>query len=274
MPNVAQLKLDPNVEYVITFLYDKCKEGTSDYGLWHRYAVRCNGEECGLFASDTLHEILQDYKKNDSVLLVKEKHGDDPVRWNVTPCDAASARHAVEAEGKQPQGSETESSDKPDQEYWESKDDLKAYLIARGQSWNLAFQHIRMLLTPEQVETLGGDSKMLEMINYWADRILVGLTDHYAGALVHVNTAKNLFHLNSIWKRYCRIWRRLLDQQDIDKLIEECSRLRATFEEKEEKPKSKKKPPDDTKEPPGEPPPGWPAAGEPGVTKEQQQSIL
>jgi len=33
------LKIMANTDNVVEFLYDSPKEGTNDYGIWHRYAL-------------------------------------------------------------------------------------------------------------------------------------------------------------------------------------------------------------------------------------------
>jgi len=67
------LKIMANTDNVVEFLFDSPKEGTNDYGIWHRYALKHNGEEVGLFATDALHAKLMNFTVGDRVNIRKEE---------------------------------------------------------------------------------------------------------------------------------------------------------------------------------------------------------
>jgi hypothetical protein len=93
------LKIMANTDNVVEFLYDSPKEGTNDYGIWHRYALKHNGEEVGLFATDALHAKLMNFTVGDRVNIRKEEYEPNKFGWNVTPEEGTPVRNGSTSEG-------------------------------------------------------------------------------------------------------------------------------------------------------------------------------
>jgi|TARA_R100001530_G_scaffold131546_1_gene103288 hypothetical protein len=88
------LKIKANTDNIVEFLYDTPIEGTNAYGMYHLYAFGMDGEEAGLFATDTLHEKLKNFTKGDSVNIRKEEYEAGKFGWNVIPQDGTPTRKA------------------------------------------------------------------------------------------------------------------------------------------------------------------------------------
>jgi len=93
------LKIKANTDNVVEFLYDSPKEGTNDYGMWHRYALKHNGNEVGLFATDALHAKLMNFTTGDRVNIRKEEYEPNKYGWNVIPEEGTPVRNGPTPEG-------------------------------------------------------------------------------------------------------------------------------------------------------------------------------
>jgi len=87
------LKIKANTDNVVEFLFDSPKEGTNDFGMWHRYALKHNGNEVGLFATDALHAKLMNFTTGDRVNIRKEEYEPNKYGWNVIPEEGTPARN-------------------------------------------------------------------------------------------------------------------------------------------------------------------------------------
>ena len=68
-----KIDLELNKQYSITLLFDNCIEGTGNYGKYFLYAIsNGDGKEYSLFAPETLHQQLKNYKKGDALLVTKQ----------------------------------------------------------------------------------------------------------------------------------------------------------------------------------------------------------
>jgi len=83
--DVPTLKPKANIDHIVEFLYDNPREGTNDYGVYHRYAFKYNGDEVGLFATDALHAKLAMFHKGDRVNIRKEEYEPGKFGFNVIP---------------------------------------------------------------------------------------------------------------------------------------------------------------------------------------------
>ena len=93
MEHHPTLKIKANIDNVVEFLYDSPKEGTNDFGMWHRYALKHNGNEVGLFATDALHAKLMNFTTGDRVNIRKEEYEPNKYGWNVIPEEGTPARN-------------------------------------------------------------------------------------------------------------------------------------------------------------------------------------
>ncbi len=77
------LKIFTGKEYFLEFQFDECKEGESEYGTYHRYAFKHEGQDTALFATDTLHAKLAGFRKGDKIKLVKDEYEPGKFAWIV-----------------------------------------------------------------------------------------------------------------------------------------------------------------------------------------------
>jgi hypothetical protein len=85
MENKATLKISPDADHIVEFMYDTPKEGVNSYGAWHLYALNHNNTEKGLFATDALHEKLVKFRQGDKVNIRKEEFAPGKYGWNIIP---------------------------------------------------------------------------------------------------------------------------------------------------------------------------------------------
>ncbi len=81
-----------NTDYPVTLMYDTCKSGKSQYGPWNLYGVEYDGEPHGLFADELLHEILNQYRMGDRIVIRREQDQKGLLRWEVFPTENGSDR--------------------------------------------------------------------------------------------------------------------------------------------------------------------------------------
>ncbi|MEE9189746.1 MAG: hypothetical protein V3U16_03145 [Candidatus Neomarinimicrobiota bacterium] len=74
-----------NTDYPVTLLYDRCKNGTSQYGTWNLYGVVYDKEPQGLFVDERLHAMLNQYRKGDQVVIRREQDLNGNLSWCVSP---------------------------------------------------------------------------------------------------------------------------------------------------------------------------------------------
>ena len=78
------LKIQPNQDNYLEFLFDTPKQGTNSYGEWNMYGFRDeNGEEVNLFATPLLHSIISKYTKGDIINIRKEGTPEGRTKWDV-----------------------------------------------------------------------------------------------------------------------------------------------------------------------------------------------
>ena len=88
-----------NHDYPITLTYDQCKSGESQYGPWHLYGVKHDGETQGLFAEEELHEELKKYSKGSKLVIRRNQDDKGRLEWFVTPTNG-STQHQPKQTGK------------------------------------------------------------------------------------------------------------------------------------------------------------------------------
>ena len=79
--NTPILDLQYNVDYDIEIL--GYKTGENNYGPWHFYQLRYNGEKYGHFAQPVLHEKLSRYNRGDRITIQKQQTEKDGYEWIV-----------------------------------------------------------------------------------------------------------------------------------------------------------------------------------------------
>jgi hypothetical protein len=211
MTTTPTLRFEPNVETKIKMLCSgPLKKGTNEYGEWWLFSVEYEGEKHSLFPDPELYVMLKDTKKGDVLTIKKETKEGKLLRWVVNSSSKSEPKEELEP-------SPGISNDSVD---WEAKEDLKHYLINVGQSWNLAVQ-----LFPEMD---------IEKLSIEADRILFGLTDHFARAKRHLGIATNQFHLQNIFTKYYKTWKRLLTKREMNEVVEYAKELKEKFEEQQD----------------------------------------
>lgn len=87
------LQIKYNTAYPVELLYDQPKQGESQYGKYNLYSLDYNGERYGLFAEDSLHEELKNYKKGDHVVIERNQGEKGQLLWHVSPQNG-SPNHA------------------------------------------------------------------------------------------------------------------------------------------------------------------------------------
>ena len=99
MEHHPTLKIKAYTDHIVEFLYDSPKEGTNEHGIWHRYALKHNGNEVGLFATDALHAKLMNFTTGDRVNIRKEEYSSNKFGWNVIPEEGTPVRNGSTPEG-------------------------------------------------------------------------------------------------------------------------------------------------------------------------------
>ena len=75
------LDMKYNVDYDVEIL--DYKEGENNYGPWHFYQMKYDGDRYGHFAQSDLHEKLKDCRNGDIVTIRKEQTDKDGYEWIV-----------------------------------------------------------------------------------------------------------------------------------------------------------------------------------------------
>jgi|TARA_Y100000310_G_scaffold126363_1_gene125229 hypothetical protein len=196
--------------------YNTCKEGTGQYGVWHRYAVKHNGCDYSLFATDFLHDKLKHYGKGDEISIMKVRANDGKlesrITWDVVPTNGTQAKHLDSPYDEKTTPREAEQV--PTKDYWENKDDLTQYRIMKGQSWNLAMQSLGVYPTKAK-SWLKGFQEIVKR----QEQILLAMTDVFALAKAHLESAGAIPHLANIWRKYEPKWKRELSENEITELM-------------------------------------------------------
>ena len=91
------LKITANTDNVVELLYDSPKTGTNNYGIWYLYGVKNGGKEVGIFATESLHGKLQDYRRGDKVNIRKEEYEPGKFAYNVIPEEGTSISESKNA---------------------------------------------------------------------------------------------------------------------------------------------------------------------------------
>lgn len=84
-----QLK-QSNIDYPVTLLYDNCKSGESQYGIWHLYGVEYIGEDQIIFADENLHLQLKKYAKGAKLVISRNQDENGIVDWQVVPVNGSN----------------------------------------------------------------------------------------------------------------------------------------------------------------------------------------
>ncbi len=71
MTQRQKLEIQLNQPTKIELLYDEPVEGTSNYGPYYLYAVKCGNSEYSYFAPEQVHQELKNYRKGDIVNITK-----------------------------------------------------------------------------------------------------------------------------------------------------------------------------------------------------------
>ena len=74
-----------NTDYPVTLMYDKCKSGESQYGVWNIYGVEHKGVEQGIFADDSLHDKLKQYGRGTKLVIRRNQDDKGQLEWQVVP---------------------------------------------------------------------------------------------------------------------------------------------------------------------------------------------
>ena len=90
------LQIKYNTAYPVELLYDQPKQGESQYGKYNLYGLEYNGEQYGLFAEDSLHEELKNYKKGNRVVIERSQDSKGGLQWSVSQQNG-SPNHAQTA---------------------------------------------------------------------------------------------------------------------------------------------------------------------------------
>lgn len=77
MTQRQKLEIQLNQPTKIELLYDEPVEGTSNYGPYYLYAVKCGNSEYSYFAPEQVHQELKNHRKGDIVTITKlaAQHG-------------------------------------------------------------------------------------------------------------------------------------------------------------------------------------------------------
>jgi hypothetical protein len=137
-------------------MYDSPKEGESEYGIWHRYALMYNNEEVCLFASDALDAKLKHFVAGNRVNIRKEEYEPGKYGWNVIPEEGTSVRHISSPDGVQKISTLSELEIEK-RIYWASRTNDKTYDIHKQVALKEAckmFGGKKTKLTEKDSETL------------------------------------------------------------------------------------------------------------------------
>ena len=69
--NTPVLKFQYGKPYHCELLYDSPKTGEGKFGTWYLYGMKHDNQEWSVFASKTLNERLERYRKGDNVVIEK-----------------------------------------------------------------------------------------------------------------------------------------------------------------------------------------------------------
>ena len=90
MKKMKTLQLQINIDYPVTLLYDHCKSGESQYGIWHLYGVDYIGEDQSFFADEVLHLQLKKYAKGTKLVIRRSQDKNGIVEWQVVPVNGSN----------------------------------------------------------------------------------------------------------------------------------------------------------------------------------------
>ena len=163
--DVPTLKPKANIDHIVEFLYNEPKEGTNDYGVWHRYALKYKGDEVCLFATDALHSKLAMFHKGDKVNIRKEEYEPGKFGFNVIPEEGTPVRNGSTPEGiDDSYKAEPNASEKERRHYYESKTDDKTKDIHRQVAFKAAckmFGECGDYLSSEEVDIIINNTNAL-----------------------------------------------------------------------------------------------------------------
>ena len=90
MADKPLLEIPKNASVVVTLLFDNPRVGNNSNGPWRLYGVNHKGVEKSYFASEKAHEMLQYYKKGDTVKIEHKPMGEDRSMYVVSPTEVKS----------------------------------------------------------------------------------------------------------------------------------------------------------------------------------------
>ena len=79
------LEIERNKSVIVTLKFDEPRTGVNQNGPWRLYGVLHDGIEKSYFASDKAHEMLQHYKKGDTVKIEHKPTGEGRSMYVVSP---------------------------------------------------------------------------------------------------------------------------------------------------------------------------------------------
>jgi len=126
-----------NKEYIIRFLFDEPKRGSTDGRDWWMYTAEVDGEERQFFATYTLHSEINnaECKKGTTYYITKSMAGGRFVAWLVLKNPQSTENYAMGKSGTAPPPpKEYESED----DKWDKINRKKRLEIAHGQAFNIA----------------------------------------------------------------------------------------------------------------------------------------
>lgn len=232
-----------NTQYVLQTLYDEPKSHSGNYGEQHIFAVLevVTGVEYAVSqkVGSTLDSALMALTKGEMITVEKRKDENNHWPFHIergnqykeatTPTD--QLKPVSNGNPTQNQGGNPHAQPKPVD--WDLKDEMKNHEIRKAICIKLAVDKIPEGAWDKKIET--------EIMGKYTTLMLI-MSDDLEIVLHKIQTATSVFHLNAMWKKYSKLWGRVLSSEDFGHAIDECSRIKETFTDKKEDPKPDKQP--------------------------------
>ena len=220
------LKVDPNSSVVVKLLYDEGvhKPATDPkYDDQYFWGVAMGDDEYVIAATPRLNEMLLEFKKDAVVEIGKaqtEKGGQafyvkrytgDPA---VKPSDQIKPNQSAPPQNQPTQNNGVD---------WDLKNAKTEHSISKAVCLKLAVNSFAQ-----------GDFNEPEIIKRY-QTLLTILDDDLDTALIRLQQAKNVFHLNAIASKHGKLWRAILSPDEVGQVIDEVNRLKEAFKNPVEK---------------------------------------
>ena len=95
MSEYNNIKIQPNIDYNFKFMHDSPIQGENSYGQYNLYNFEHNGESVSLFATDALHNKIQVFQKDDTIIVRKQTQPNGKMEWVVIPTMGTPERTAT-----------------------------------------------------------------------------------------------------------------------------------------------------------------------------------